>query len=141
MARDGLYENKFIHENYPTVSRPVLFRPGFDAGRRLPLGADAAAKIAFNVRSFGAKGDGKTLDSPAINQAIEAAPQAGGGTVGFRPGTYLSGSIQLKSNIHLLIDAGATILGAPQSMNAYDREEPFRPRPIRTAATPISTTA
>ena len=37
----------------------------------------------------------------------------------------MSGSIHLKSNIHLLIDAGATILGAPQNMNAYDETEPF----------------
>ena len=40
-------------------------------------------------------------------------------------GTYLSGSIHLQSNIHLLIDAGATILGAPQDLNAYDETEPF----------------
>jgi polygalacturonase len=79
----------------------------------------------FNVRTFGATGDGKTLDSPAINKAIEACAQAGGGTVLVPAGTYLSGSIRLKSNIHLLIDAGATILGAPQAMNAYDEAEPF----------------
>lgn len=79
----------------------------------------------FNVRSFGAVGDGKQLDSPAINQAIDAAAKAGGGTVLVPAGTYLSGSIHLKSNIHLLIDAGATILGAPQNLNAYDETEPF----------------
>jgi polygalacturonase len=79
----------------------------------------------FNVRDYGAVGDGKNLDSPAINQAIDAAAAAGGGTVLVPAGTYLSGSIRLKSNIHLLIDAGATILGAPQKMNAYDAEEEF----------------
>jgi polygalacturonase len=79
----------------------------------------------FNVRSFGAVGDGKTLDSPAIDQAINAAAAAGGGTVLVPAGTYLSGSIHLQSNIHLLIDAGATILGAPQDMNAYDETEPW----------------
>jgi polygalacturonase len=79
----------------------------------------------FNVRAFGATGDGKTLDSPAINKAIDAAAAVGGGTVLVPAGTYLSGSIHLKSNIHLLIDAGATILGAPQAMNAYDEAEPF----------------
>jgi polygalacturonase len=79
----------------------------------------------FNVRSFGAVGDGKTLDSPAIDQAINAAAEAGGGTVLVPAGTYLSGSIHLQSNIHLLIDAGATILGAPQDMNAYDETEPW----------------
>ncbi len=79
----------------------------------------------FNIRDYGALGDGKHLDSPAINKAIEAAAVAGGGTVLVPAGTYLSGSIRLKSNIHLLIDAGATILGAPQEMNAYDEAEEF----------------
>ena len=65
------------------------------------------------------------LDSPAIDRTIAAAAQAGGGTVFFPAGTYLSGSIHLQSNIHLLIDAGATILGAPQKMNAYDETEPY----------------
>jgi polygalacturonase len=87
--------------------------------------AAAAPSGGFNVRAFGATGDGKTLDSPAINKAIEACAEAGGGTVLVPAGTYLSGSIRLKSNIHLLIDAGATILGAPQELNAYDEAEPF----------------
>jgi polygalacturonase len=83
------------------------------------------AASAFNIRSFGAVGDGKHLDSPAINDAIYACAKSGGGTVYFPAGTYLSGSIHLKSNIHLYLDAGATILGAPQEMNAYDPAEPF----------------
>jgi len=87
--------------------------------------AESPDKNYFNVRSFGAAGDGQQLDSPAINQAIDAAAAAGGGTVYLPAGTYLSGSIHLQSNIHLLIDAGATILGAPQNLNAYDETEPF----------------
>ena len=79
----------------------------------------------FNVRDFGAAGDGTHLDSPAIDRTIAVAAQAGGGTVFFPAGIYLSGSIHLQSNIHLLIDAGATILGAPQEMNAYDETEPY----------------
>ena len=87
--------------------------------------AEPSAKNNFNVRDYGAVGDGKNLDSPAIDRAINAAAEAGGGTVLLPAGTYLSGSIHLKSNIRLLIDVGATILGAPQSMNAYDETEPF----------------
>jgi len=87
--------------------------------------ADAAGQNSFNVRAFGAVGNGTNLDSPAINKAIEACAESGGGTVLIPPGTYLSGSIRLKSNIHLVIDAGATILGAPQNLNAYDEAEPF----------------
>lgn len=85
----------------------------------------AAADAFFNVRAYGATGDGKTLDSPAIDRAIDAAAQAGGGTVHLPAGSYLCGSIHLKSNIHLLLDAGATIVGAPQAMKAYDVAEPF----------------
>ena len=85
----------------------------------------AAAQNNFNVREFGAVGDGKNLDSPAIDRAIDAAAKAGGGTVLVPAGIYLSGSIHLQSNIHLLIDTGAVILGAPQELNAYDETEPF----------------
>ena len=53
----------------------------------------------FNVKDFGAKGDGVHIDSPAINAAIDAASEAGGGTVYFPAGTYSSYSIRLKSHI------------------------------------------
>lgn len=62
--------------------------------------------MIYNVRDYGAKGDGVTLDSPSINEAIEAAAAAGGGEVYLPAGTYLSGSIRLKSNIHLNLSAG-----------------------------------
>ncbi len=87
--------------------------------------AQSSAAHPFNVRDYGATGDGKSLDSPAINKAIEACASAGGGTVLVPPGTYLSGSIRLKSNLHLVVEAGATILGAPQELNAYDETEPY----------------
>ena len=79
----------------------------------------------YNVRQFGATGDAKTLDSPFINQAIEKCAVNGGGTVYFPSGVYLCGSIRLKSNINLFLDAGAKLIGAPQSMNVYDSSEPF----------------
>ena len=85
--------------------------------------AGDADKSYFNVRSYGAVGDGKNLDSPAIDKAIEAAAAAGGGTVYLPSGHYLSGTIHLLSNIHLLIDMGATIQAAPQDLNAYDEPE------------------
>lgn len=79
----------------------------------------------YNVRDYGAKGDGKTLDSPAINSAIEAASAAGGGQVLLPAGTYLSGSIRLKSNIDLHLTSGCVLLAAPAEMNAYDESESF----------------
>ena len=82
--------------------------------------------IGYDVRAFGAQGDGKNLDSPAINKAIEAAAAAGGGTVNFPAGTYLSVSIRLRSNITLQLEHGATILAAEPVAGkvAYDLPEP-----------------
>lgn len=97
----------------------------FAIGCRSEHAGAGHAKAAYNVRYFGAVGNGTNLDSPAINKAIEAASAAGGGTVLVPAGTYLCGSIHLKSNIRLEIGAGATILGAPQNMNAYDFTEPW----------------
>ncbi len=78
------------------------------AGAPHPSGAPAF----FDVRTFGALGDGKTLDAPAINAAIEAAYTAGGGTVVFPAGTYLCFSLHLRSRVHLYLSQGATILAA-----------------------------
>jgi polygalacturonase len=93
--------------------------------------AESPAPTNFNVRNFGAVGDGTHLDNPAIDRAIAACAEAGGGTVLVPAGTYLSGSIHLRSNIHLLVDAGATILGAPQKLHAYDFTEPWTNNPYQ----------
>jgi polygalacturonase len=71
-----------------------------------------AAQGIFDVRKFGATGDGKTLDTPAVNRAIEAAAAAGGGVVTFPAGTYLCFSIHLKSQVHLYLSQGSMILAA-----------------------------
>src|SRR6266496_2075897 len=86
----------------------------------------ADARGVFDIKAFGAKGDGKALDSPAINKAIDAAAAAGGGTVFFPAGTYRCFSIRLKSNITLYLDHGATILAAsPADKDGqYDPPEP-----------------
>src|SRR5437764_3002879 len=80
----------------------------------------------YDVRTFGAKGDGRTLDTLAINKAIDAAAAAGGGTVDFPAGTYLSVSIHLRSNITLVLNQGATILAADSVAGkvTYDLPEP-----------------
>lgn len=79
----------------------------------------------YNVRDYGAKGDGITLDSPAINQAIEAAAQAGGGTVLLPKGVYASYSIRLKDNITLLLKRGAVLKAAQYTDEAgFDEAEP-----------------
>jgi hypothetical protein len=65
----------------------------------------------FNVKGFGAAGDGVRSDTEAINKTIQAAHDAGGGTVLVPAGKYVSGTIHLQDNVTLWLDAGATILG------------------------------
>ncbi len=88
----------------------------------------------FDVRKFGATGDGKTLDTDAVNRAIEAAASAGGGLVLFPAGTYLCFSIHLKSQVHLHLEQGSTILAAESPKpgeqtgyngGTYDAAEPI----------------
>lgn len=79
----------------------------------------------YHVKEFGAQADGRTIDSPAINRAIEAASQAGGGTVYLPAGEYACYSIRLKSNIHLYLEQGARIVAAfPKEGEGYDAAEP-----------------
>jgi len=66
----------------------------------------------FNVRDFGAKGDGAHMDTQAIQSAIDACAQNGGGTVVFPAGNYLTGTIFMKSNVKLYLAAEATLLGS-----------------------------
>jgi polygalacturonase len=82
----------------------------------------------YDVRAYGATGDGTALDTAAINKAIDAAAAAGGGTVRFGAGTYASYSIHLKSNVALYLEAGATLLAADPPAEGqpggYDEPEP-----------------
>ncbi|XAE55393.1 glycoside hydrolase family 28 protein [Termitidicoccus mucosus] len=70
------------------------------------------------VNTFGAANNGRTLATAAIQKAIDTCAAAGGGTVVFEAGTYLTGALFLKSNIHLRVDAGVTLL-AVQDESAY----------------------
>ena len=81
--------------------------------------------------TLGAKADGKTPDRDSINKAIEAASAAGGGTVYFPAGTYLTGSIRLRSNITLRLEQGARI-EASADPAAYDAAEPNDSSKYRT---------
>lgn len=92
---------------------------------RVTPSSSAQELPVYNVMKFGATGDGKTLDTAAINKTIDTAAAAGGGTVYFPAGNYLSVSIHLKSNIALYLDQGATIIAANTSNDAkYDPPEP-----------------
>lgn len=80
-----------------------------------------------DVRRYGARGDGKTKDTAAVEAAIAAAARENG-TVLFPPGTYLCGTIHLKSGVALELAAGAVIAASPDEAD-FDRYEelPFKP--------------
>jgi polygalacturonase len=95
--------------------------------------AGEPARNLFDVRKYGATGDGKTLDTEAVNRAIEAAAATGGGVVVFPAGSYLCFSIHLKSQVHLLLEQGSAIVAADSPMpgdltgyngGVYDAAEP-----------------
>src|SRR3954470_482887 len=65
--------------------------------------APTMVESTFNVRTYGATGDGKTVDTPAVNKAIEAVAAAGGGVLVFPAGTYVCFTIRLKSNVDLYL--------------------------------------
>ncbi len=92
-----------------------------------PKAAVGAGVSGYDVRTYGAKGDGNAIDTAAINKAIDAAAAAGGGTVFFPAGNYLSYSVQLKSNVGLYLEHGAVIIAAETPANGaggYDAAEP-----------------
>lgn len=73
--------------------------------------ANGARELIFNVRTFGAVGDGTHLDTPAIQAAVDACSKAGGGVVLVPPGKYLIGTLFLKSNVHLDLTSTAVLFG------------------------------
>jgi len=111
-------------KTFDAVRRELLRTGGFGvAGAAIPAmafggttltGEESRASVhgIFDVQSYGATGDGKTLDTDAINRAIEAAAAAGGGLVFFPAGNYLCFSIHLKSHVHLYLSQGCTVVAA-----------------------------
>ncbi len=106
-----------------TARRFFLFS-SFVVAVFIPLASPAQTTTVFSVRNYGARGDGKSVDTPAINSAIDAAAKNGGGTVYFPAGDYLSGSIRLRSNITLYLDNGCTIIAVSDNPEVnYDQAE------------------
>ncbi len=112
---------------------------GFAASAAPAAAASAASgqgpTDVFDVTAFGARGDGTTIDSDAINAAIAAAAAnrgGAGGTVYFPAGTYASYSIHLASRVALYLGSGARILAAkPTATRGYDPAEPGAGNPYQ----------
>ncbi len=96
-----------------------FFLPAILVLATAPACAAHASSGTFNIRDFHAAGDGQTLDTVAIQQTIDACGKAGGGRVVFPPGTYLSGTIRLRSGVELHLEKGARLLGV-KDLQAYE---------------------
>lgn len=83
-----------------------------------------AQHLSLNIKSFGATGDGSTLNSTFIQRAIDSCSSAGGGKVIVPAGRFLTGTIALKSNVTLVLEPGAVILGST-NVNDYRNLDPF----------------
>jgi len=86
------------------------------------------ANAQYNVKEFGAKGDGKTLDTHSIQNAIDKAYENGGGVVEVPAGTYKIGTLILKDNINLHVQAGAVLLGSPDYNDYTEINQKFESR-------------
>jgi ubiquinone/menaquinone biosynthesis C-methylase UbiE len=138
-------EQQLLKENYFVRFEKVEARkqPRKDAARTVMVpssgrwdGSSSDGRGPFDVLKYGAKGDGQAKDTQAIQAAIDACQRSGGGTVTVPAGTFLSGSLHLKSNVCLHLDHGATLRASPDSgdfdpyetlgfKNAADRETSF----------------
>jgi polygalacturonase len=78
----------------------------------LTAGPVIAAEELYDVRDYGANADGKTLCTASIQKAIDECSKAGGGTVYLPPGTFLSGTIYMKTGVTLRLDPACTLLGS-----------------------------
>ncbi|MGH9589740.1 MAG: glycoside hydrolase family 28 protein [Terracidiphilus sp.] len=75
------------------------------------ISAESGTKV-YNIRDYGAKGDGKTIDTAALQAAIDACNKEGGGTVLVPSGTFVIGATEVKSNVTLHVAADGTLLGS-----------------------------
>ncbi len=108
----------------------VALVPKIPASAAQDAAQPASRALFHDVRNFGATGDGKSLDTAAVNRAIEDAANSGGGTVYFPAGNYLCYSIHLKSKVALYLEQGATIVAADPASDAsrsYDPAESNKP--------------
>ena len=86
-------------------------------------GQTSGARLVFNIRDFGARGNGATLETYRLQNAIDACARAGGGEVLFPSGRYCSGTLFLRSGVTLHLEKNA-VLSASRSLTDYPRMSP-----------------
>ncbi len=135
MREFDAFRRRFLSHGAAGLAAVSLPATAFAAAAAAP-GATAEglrAEGVFSVRHYGASGDGRTLDTRAIQAAVDAAAAAGGGVVLFPAGSYLSFSVRLRSHVHLHLMQGATLIAADSPLpgeqtgyngGRYDAAEP-----------------
>ncbi|HYW47582.1 MAG TPA: glycosyl hydrolase family 28 protein [Bryobacteraceae bacterium] len=109
---DHPFSRRFLVRSAPAVAASL--GAGFAAqieNPAAPSGADLGARV-YNVRNYGAKGDGQTLDTAAVQSAIDACARNRGGTVLVPAGDFVVGTVELKSNVTLHVAAAGRLLGS-----------------------------
>ena len=101
------------------VASPAKVLAGSTHGLDIPPRDKTSGTGIYNIRDFGAKGDGKSLDTPAVQKAIDACNRDDGGIVLVPAGVYVIGTVQMKSNVTLHIAASGTLLGTDDGKQYY----------------------
>jgi len=101
----------WMYELFLTTAFGTVCLAGKQASTAPAVGG-SVAQSSINVRAYGAAGDGRSKDTRAVQRAIDAAEQGGGGRVTFPPGKYLCGTLMLKSGVTLHLESGVTLLGS-----------------------------
>ncbi len=114
-----LWSSIFIFTVIVVVTNPCLMAQEIDKETK-------DSTVVFSVKEYGAVGDGETKDTSAIQAAIDAAEEAGGGTVLLDAGRYLSGTIFMKNNVTLFLEAGAVLLGSTEKEDYPETIPAFR---------------
>jgi polygalacturonase len=106
--RYGLFLSAFVF----VISVQISAQPNLSWAKNVGARKAPSSKKIYWVNDFGTTSDTSKVITKIIQQAIDGCAKDGGGTVAFKPGTYLMGSIFLKSGVHLRLDKGVLIKGS-----------------------------
>jgi parallel beta-helix repeat protein len=99
-----------IHAQPPAQPRPMTQPPAHPVGE-------------YNITNYGAIGDGTTLNTKAIQNTVDSCAINGGGKIIIPPGKFVTGSVRLRSNINLYLEAGAVLIGSPDNKDYLHQKD------------------